>query len=94
MKDAYSFDVDEEGLHKSYQDEYDAYTRIFTRCGLNFKPVEADSGQIGGNHTHEFMALAQAGEAKSHRARSAIMQQILKKPFLRPSKCRQKTPKM
>ena len=94
MKDAYSFDVDEEGLHKSYQDEYDAYTRIFTRCGLNFKPVEADSGQIGGNHTHEFMALAQAGEAKSYRARSAIMQQILKKPFLRPSKCRQKTPKM
>lgn len=64
MKDAYSFDVDEEGLHKSYQDEYDAYTRIFTRCGLNFKPVEADSGQIGGNHTHEFMALAQAGEAE------------------------------
>ena len=38
MKDAYSFDVDEEGLHKSYQDEYEAYTRIFTRCGLNFKP--------------------------------------------------------
>ncbi|MGN0949077.1 MAG: proline--tRNA ligase [Megasphaera sp.] len=64
MKDAYSFDVDEEGLHKSYQDEYDAYTRIFTRCGLNFKPVEADSGQIGGSHTHEFMALAQAGEAE------------------------------
>ena len=64
MKDAYSFDVDEEGLHKSYQDEYEAYTRIFTRCGLNFKPVEADSGQIGGNHTHEFMALAQAGEAE------------------------------
>ena len=61
MKDAYSFDVDEEGLHKSYQDEYEAYTRIFTRCGLNFKPVEADSGQ---NHTHEFMALAQAGEAE------------------------------
>lgn len=64
MKDAYSFDVDAEGLHKSYQDEYDAYTRIFTRCGLNFKPVEADSGQIGGSHTHEFMALAEAGEAE------------------------------
>ena len=64
MKDGYSFDVDEEGLHKSYQDEYDAYTRIFTRCGLEFKQVEADSGQIGGNHSHEFMALAQAGEAE------------------------------
>lgn len=64
MKDAYSFDVDEEGLHKSYQDEYDAYTRVFTRCGLEFKQVEADSGQIGGNHSHEFMALAQAGEAE------------------------------
>ena len=64
MKDAYSFDVDAEGLHKSYQDEYDAYTRVFTRCGLNFKPVEADSGQIGGSHTHEFMALAEAGEAE------------------------------
>ncbi len=64
MKDAYSFDVDEEGLHKSYQLMYDAYSRIFTRCGLKFKPVEADSGQIGGNHTHEFMALAAAGEAE------------------------------
>ena len=64
MKDGYSFDVDEEGLHKSYQDEYDAYTRVFTRCGLEFKQVEADSGQIGGNHSHEFMALAQAGEAE------------------------------
>ena len=59
MKDAYSFDVDEEGLHKTYQIMYDAYDRVFTRCGLNFKPVEADSGQ-----THEFMALAAAGEAE------------------------------
>ena len=64
MKDAYSFDVDEEGLHKTYQLMYDAYDRVFTRCGLNFKPVEADSGQIGGSHTHEFMALAAAGEAE------------------------------
>lgn len=64
MKDAYSFDVDEEGLHKTYQIMYDAYDRVFTRCGLNFKPVEADSGQIGGSHTHEFMALAAAGEAE------------------------------
>lgn len=64
MKDAYSFDVDEESLHKTYQIMYDAYDRVFTRCGLNFKPVEADSGQIGGSHTHEFMALAAAGEAE------------------------------
>lgn len=64
MKDAYSFDMDEEGLHQNYQIMYDAYDRIFTRCGLTFKPVEADSGQIGGNHTHEFMALAAAGEAE------------------------------
>lgn len=63
MKDAYSFDVDEEGLHANYENMYNAYTRIFTRCGLNFKPVQADSGQIGGNRTHEFMALAAAGEA-------------------------------
>ena len=48
MKDAYSFDRDEAGLDKSYQDMYDAYTNIFTRCGLNFRPVEADSGAIGG----------------------------------------------
>lgn len=64
MQDAYSFDMDEDGLHQNYKVMYDAYDRIFTRCGLNFKPVEADSGQIGGNHTHEFMALAAAGEAE------------------------------
>lgn len=64
MKDAYSFDIDEEGLHQSYQTMYDAYDRVFTRCGLTYKPVEADSGQIGGSHTHEFMALAAAGEAE------------------------------
>lgn len=64
MKDAYSFDMDEEGLHKSYETMYHAYERVFTRCGLSYKPVEADSGQIGGNHTHEFMALAAAGEAE------------------------------
>ena len=63
MKDAYSFDVDEAGLDKSYKSMYDAYTRIFTRCGLTFRPVEADSGAIGGSGTHEFMAIAEAGEA-------------------------------
>ena len=64
MKDCYSFDVDEEGLDKSYNAMYDAYSRIFTRCGLNYRPVEADSGAIGGSGSHEFMALAETGEAE------------------------------
>lgn len=63
MKDGYSFAADEEGLDHHYWEMYDAYSRIFTRCGLYFKPVEADSGAIGGNNSHEFMALAEAGEA-------------------------------
>ncbi len=64
MKDAYSFDRDEEGLEASYQAMYKAYEKIFTRCGLSFKPVEADSGAIGGSGSHEFMALAESGEAE------------------------------
>lgn len=63
MKDAYSFDVDEAGAKVSYQNMYDAYTRIFTRCGLTFRPVEADTGLIGGDVSHEFMVLAETGEA-------------------------------
>lgn len=63
MKDLYSFDVDEAGLEESYQAMYRAYTRIFSRLGLKFRPVEADSGAIGGNATQEFMVLAEAGEA-------------------------------
>ncbi len=63
MKDAYSFDVDEAGAKVSYQKMYDAYTRIFTRCGLTFRPVEADTGLIGGDVSHEFMVLAETGEA-------------------------------
>lgn len=64
MKDAYSFDMDEAGLDISYKAMYDAYTRIFTRCGLKFRPVEADSGAIGGSGSHEFMVLAESGEAE------------------------------
>lgn len=63
MKDLYSFDRDEAGLDESYKAMYDAYTRIFDRCGLTFRPVEADSGAIGGGYTHEFMVLAENGEA-------------------------------
>jgi prolyl-tRNA synthetase len=62
MKDAYSFDVDEAGAEKSYMDMYDAYMRIFERCGFNFRAVEADTGQIGGSFSHEFMVLADTGE--------------------------------
>ena len=62
MKDAYSFDRDEEGAKRSYQSMYDAYHRIFTRCGLTFRAVEADSGLIGGSSSHEFMVLADTGE--------------------------------
>ncbi|MEW5945188.1 MAG: proline--tRNA ligase [bacterium] len=62
MKDAYSFDADEEGLERSYRAMYDAYSRIFTRCGLKFRAVEADTGAIGGDVSHEFMATADAGE--------------------------------
>ena len=63
MKDAYSFDADEAGAKVSYQKMYDAYTRIFARCGLTFRAVEADTGLIGGDVSHEFMVLADTGEA-------------------------------
>lgn len=63
MKDGYTFDADEEGMNKQYGLMYDAYTRIFTRCGLKFRPVIADSGAIGGKASHEFEVLADSGEA-------------------------------
>lgn len=62
MKDAYSFDSSQEGLDESYQKMYMAYTNIFTRCGLDFRAVVADSGTIGGKDTHEFMVLSSIGE--------------------------------
>lgn len=62
MKDAYSFDATAEGLDESYDKMYDAYTRIFTRCGLDYRAVVADSGAIGGKETHEFMVLTEVGE--------------------------------
>jgi prolyl-tRNA synthetase len=62
MKDAYSFDADEEGVDISYRKMFDAYRRIFTRCGLKFRAVEADTGSIGGSYSHEFMVLADSGE--------------------------------
>ena len=62
MKDAYSFDVDSEAADLSYDKMYKAYRRIFERCGLNFRAVEADTGSIGGSSSHEFMVLAESGE--------------------------------
>lgn len=64
MKDAYSFDADEEGLDKSYQLMRDAYSNMCERMGLDYRIVQADSGQIGGSGSEEFMALAEAGEAE------------------------------
>ncbi len=64
MKDAYSFHADQESLQKTYDDMSAAYERICTRLGLDFRPVQADSGQIGGSVTCEYMALAEAGEAE------------------------------
>ena len=63
MKDLYSFDKDVDGMNISYQKMYDAYDKIFTRCGLKFRPVEADNGAIGGGHSHEFTVLAPSGES-------------------------------
>lgn len=62
MKDAYSFDATEVGVDVSYQKMNDAYHRIFSRCGLRFRAVEADTGTIGGSFSHEFMVLAETGE--------------------------------
>ncbi len=62
MKDAYSFDADWEGVDISYKKMYEAYSRIFSRCGLRFRAVEADTGNIGGSFSHEFMVIADSGE--------------------------------
>jgi prolyl-tRNA synthetase len=62
MKDAYSFHVDDADVQRYYKEVVEAYKKIFTRCGLKFRPVEADSGAIGGSFSHEFMVLADTGE--------------------------------
>jgi len=64
MKDAYSFDRDWEGLENSYRNMYEAYERIFTRCGLVYRAVEADTGAMGGSVSHEFCALSDVGESE------------------------------
>jgi prolyl-tRNA synthetase len=62
MKDGYSFHTDDADVQRYYKEVFEAYTRIFTRCGLKFRPVEAEAGAIGGNFSHEFMVLADTGE--------------------------------
>ncbi len=62
MKDAYSFHIDQASLQQSYEQMHQAYSNIFKRCGLNFRPVQADSGSIGGSASHEFHVLAESGE--------------------------------
>lgn len=64
MKDAYTFDMDEEGMTESYRDMWRAYENIFTRCGLDFRVVEGDSGAMGGSDSHEFMAMSVVGESE------------------------------
>ncbi|EPN4269308.1 proline--tRNA ligase, partial [Cronobacter sakazakii] len=62
MKDAYSFHTTQESLQQTYDAMYEAYSKIFTRMGLDFRPVQADTGSIGGSASHEFQVLAQSGE--------------------------------
>ena len=64
MKDAYSFDIDENGLDKSYEIMYQTYSKIFDRLGINYQVVLADTGAIGGNGSHQFMALSEVGESE------------------------------
>ncbi|MEG0829254.1 MAG: proline--tRNA ligase [Anaerovoracaceae bacterium] len=64
MKDSYSFDKDQAGLDESYNEMYKTYEKIFTRCGLTYRPVEADTGAIGGSNSHEFTALSKVGESE------------------------------
>ncbi len=87
MKDAYSFDCDEVGLKKNYQLMYEAYVKIFKRCGLNPVIVEADSGAMGGSVSHEFMITAPIGEDHVVQCSSCGNAHGLKEDFKEGSKC-------
>lgn len=93
MKDLYSFDRDEQGLDISYQKMYDAYTNVFTRCGLTFRAVEADSGAIGGSGSHEFMVIAESGEAAIAYCSACEYAANVEKAELIPIQQPQETPK-
>jgi prolyl-tRNA synthetase len=87
MKDAYSFDVDEKGVDESYQKMIEAYKCIFSRCGLKFRAVEAETGLIGGTFSHEFMVLAETGEETiASCTRCSYAANIEKAEFRRPVK--------
>jgi prolyl-tRNA synthetase len=89
MKDAYSFDRDKEGLKKSYKLMYDAYNNIFKRCGLNTVIVEADSGAMGGDLSHEFLIMAPIGEDFVAQCSSCGFAQGAKEDFQEGAKCPQ-----
>ena len=85
MKDAYSFDRDEAGAEESYHKMHTAYSRIFERCGLDFRAVEADTGAIGGSFSHEFMVLADSGEDTIVYCESCGYAANLEKAEIKPS---------
>ncbi len=84
MKDGYSFDATEKGAEITYQKMYDAYHRIFKRCGLSFRAVEADTGTIGGSFSHEFMVLAETGEDTLVICRSCAYAANMEKAAVQP----------
>ena len=88
MKDAYSFDVDQAAMLKSYQGMYDAYARIFTRMGLTFRAVAADTGPIGGSASHEFQVLADSGEDAIAWSRASDYAANVERPRPRPAPSR------
>ncbi len=85
MKDAYSFDVDDGAAGRSYEIMHETYSKIFKRCGLSFRPVEADSGTIGGSYSHEFMVLADTGEDQIVTCLDCDYAANLEKAEIRPS---------
>jgi prolyl-tRNA synthetase len=85
MKDGYSFDANEKGAAITYQKMYDAYQRIFKRCGLSFRAVEADTGTIGGSFSHEFMVLADTGEDTLAICRNCSYAANMEKAAVQPS---------
>ena len=94
MKDAYSFHLDEASLQATYQDMYDAYCRIFDRLGLDYRPVIADNGSIGGTGSHEFHVLAAPAKTPSSSPAAATMRPTSKKPkhSARPHRARRRPP--
>ncbi len=92
MKDGYSFDRDEAASHQTYKVMYDAYKRIFTRCGLKFRPVEAMTGSIGGSMSHEFQVLAASGEDEIVACSKCEYAANVEKAELRPPESRVPNP--